>query len=178
MWTGLLPQIPKYLLVGKGYAISMEDYAVMGQDSAFHSTDVSQQGLALSGDYHNGPLSVIIPFGIWGAIGFLWFTGASLWVMYRNYRYSDPALTTVNIFLFTSYVVTMLSFYFISGGLANISGFTGLLGMSVAINRGVRKRPPPAKPINIPFKRPFANVRLQPQPALMRRATGGPPPPH
>jgi hypothetical protein len=176
MWKGLLPTIPKYLLVGKGYAISVEDFAFMGNDTAFRSADAGQQSLALSGDYHNGPLSVIIPFGIWGAIGFLWFTGASLWVMYRNYRYSDPALATVNIFLFTTYVVTMLSFYFIVGGLANgTAAFTGLLGMSVAINRGVRKRPPPAKPVNIPFKRRFANARLQQQPALMRRVPGGPP---
>jgi hypothetical protein len=64
MWKGLLPTIPQYLLVGKGYAISMNDYQFMGVDSAFRSADAGQQALALSGDYHNGPLSVIIPFGI------------------------------------------------------------------------------------------------------------------
>jgi hypothetical protein len=176
MWKGLMPTIPKYLLVGKGYAISMDDFAAMGTDSAFHSADAGQQALALSGDYHNGPLSIIIPFGIWGTIAFLWFTGASLRVMYRNFRYSDPALATVNAFLFTTYVVAMLSFYFIVGGLADgMAAFMGMLGMSIAINRGVRKVPPPAKPVNIPFKRPFANARLQPQPAFLRRVAGGPP---
>lgn len=175
MWKGLLPQVPKYLIVGKGYAISMEDFATMGTDSAFHSADAGQQALALSGDYHNGPLSVIIPFGVWGAFGFLWFTGTSVWVMYRNFRYGDPELATVNIFLFTTYVVSMLSFYFLAGGFADgMLGFTGVLGMSVAINRGVRKPPLPAKPVNIPFKRPYANARLQAQPAFPRRMTRGP----
>ena len=73
MWKALLPQVPPHLLLGKGYAISMEDFEMMGRDVAFRSVDASQQGLALAGDYHNGPLSVVIPFGIWGVIAFLWF---------------------------------------------------------------------------------------------------------
>jgi hypothetical protein len=176
MWTALLPQIPKYLLVGKGYAISQEDYQFMGTDSAFQSgADASQQGLALSGDYHNGPLSVIIPFGIWGALGFLWFTAASISVLYRNFRYSDPELATVNAFLFTSYVVAMVNFYFVAGGFANgMPAFTGILGLSVAINRGVRRRPPPRKPQTIPFRRD--NVRrLVNSPAFQHSLERNPP---
>src|SRR5215469_13478 len=119
MWKGLLPTIPKYLLVGKGYAITMDDFQFMGNDSAFRSADAGQSALALSGDYHNGPLSVIIPFGIWGAIGFLWFTAASIWVVYRNYRYGDPELAIINSFLFTSYIVALLSFYFVAGGFSS-----------------------------------------------------------
>lgn len=153
MWKALLPTVPKYLLLGKGYAISMDEIEGMGTDSAFHPIDASQQGLAISGDYHNGPLSVIIPFGIWGCIGFLWFTGASLWVMYRNFRYSDPELAMINAFLFTSYVVTTGCFYLIVGAFATgMPGFTGLLGLSVAINRGVRRAPPPGQRVNIPFR--------------------------
>jgi len=30
-------------------------------------------GAELAGDYHNGPLSVIIPFGVFGVIAFVWF---------------------------------------------------------------------------------------------------------
>lgn len=158
MWKALVPTIPKYLLVGKGYAISQEDFQFMGNDSAFQSADPGQQALALSGDYHSGPLSVIIPFGIWGTIGFLWFTVTSIWVVYRNFRYGDPELATVNTFLFTSYIVAMLSFYGIAGSFAaGMPAFTGILGLSVSINRGVRRPPPPGKPVNIPFRRD--NVR-------------------
>jgi hypothetical protein len=176
MWKGLLPTIPRYLLLGKGYAISMEDFEVMGNDSAFHSTaDAGQQALALSGDYHNGPLSVIIPFGIWGALGFLWFTAASIWVVYRNYRYGDPELATVNAFLFSSYIVAMLSFYFIAGGFANgMPAFTGILGLSVSINRGIRRPPPPAKRQTIPFRRD--NVRRYVNSPAFQHSLGNNPP--
>jgi hypothetical protein len=29
-----------------------------------------------AGDYHNGPLSILIPFGLFGMIAFLWLLGA------------------------------------------------------------------------------------------------------
>jgi len=92
MWKALLPQVPQHLLLGKGYAISQEDWEFMGTDSAFHTTDSAEQGLALSGDYHNGPLSVILPFGIWGVIAFLWFLTAGGWALHRNFRCGDPRL--------------------------------------------------------------------------------------
>jgi hypothetical protein len=173
MWQALLPQIPKHLLLGKGYAISSEDFASMGADTAIHSADAASQGLALSGDYHSGPLSVILPFGIWGVIGFLWFTYASLQVVYRNFRYGKPELRLVNSFLFTSYIVGMISFYFIAGGLSDaMLGFCGMLGLSIGINNGVcRATVTPAK--NILFKRPY--IRLKPQPAFQHRATGANP---
>ena len=175
MWEGLLPMVPKYLLLGKGYAITMDEYAVMGQNSAFHETDPSQQGLALAGDYHNGPLSVIIPFGIWGAIAFLWFTIVGLHAMYSNYRYGDPALRTVNTFLFTTFVVAVLCFYFIVGGLStSMQQFGGLLGLSVAINRGVCRAPVRAPAKVLPFNR-FKNIRrfVNSPPALQPKTAGG-----
>lgn len=178
MWQALLPEIPKYLLVGKGYAISKEDFASIGADSAFHAFDAADQSLAVSADYHSGPLSVILPFGIWGVIAFLWFTAASLHAMYCNFRYGDPALQTVNTFLFTSYIVAMFSFYIIVGSLATgMQQFTGLLGLSVAINRGICRAPAPVRQKVLPFNR-FKNVRRfvnsPPQPVLQNQALGGP----
>ena len=127
MWKALLPQVPPHLLLGKGYAISQEDYQLMGTDTAFHSIDPAEQGLALSGDYHSGPLSVILPFGIWGAIAFLWFLIAGVWALHHNRLYGDPALQTVNTFLFTAFLAKIISFIFIFGGLSgDIAGFAGL----------------------------------------------------
>ena len=169
MWKALLPQIPKHLLLGKGYAISMEDFAIISEAETLHSVDAAQDPLAISSDYHNGPLSVILPFGIWGALAFSWFLVASVWVMYRNYRYSPPELKTLNTFLFTVYVVTTIDFLFLFGGLADgMSGFSGLLGLSVCINRGVRRVPPQPAPVNIPFSR----ARTQLPPAFRRPAPG------
>jgi hypothetical protein len=175
MWQALLPQIPKHLLLGKGYAITSEDFAVMGGDSAIHSADAADQGLAISSDYHSGPLSVTLPFGIWGDIVFVWFTYTSVRVMYRNFRYGDPALRTVNTFLFTTYIVSIFDFYLIAGGLADgMLGFCGMLGMSISLNNGVCRAP--AKPLkNLIFKPRIAPVAIRPQPAFQRGGAGAHP---
>ncbi|HUA68265.1 MAG TPA: hypothetical protein VMA13_06930, partial [Candidatus Saccharimonadales bacterium] len=100
MWDALMPQVPQYLLLGKGYVISPLDYDfVMGPEASIHTAFAQNQGLALAEDFHNGPLSIIIPFGIWGAIVFLWFLFAGIRVLYANYRYGDPELQTANSFL-------------------------------------------------------------------------------
>ena len=162
MWKALMPQIPEHLLVGKGYAISREDWsAEMGAGASVQATDPAQQALALSSDYHNGPLSVVLPFGIWGVIGFVWFIAAAFWLMYRNYRYCGPEMKGVNSFLFAILITSTISFY--GGSLAtNMIGFTGLLGMSVAINRGVCRRPVRTRQ-TVPFAKPVPPGRLQPQ---------------
>jgi hypothetical protein len=162
MLTALMPQIPKHLLLGKGYAISVEDYqSELGSGAAIqNSADPGQQGLALASDYHNGPLSVILPFGIWGAIAFVWFVVGSVWVMYRNYRYGLPELLSLNGFFFAMYLWVVFSFY--GGSLAtNVSGFTGLLGLSVAINHGVCRRPA-EQAKNIPFSMRLNRRKLCP----------------
>jgi hypothetical protein len=166
MWKALLPEIPKHLLLGKGYAISQEDFDTeMGQGAAIrNSADPSQQALALSSDYHNGPLSVVLPFGIWGLIAFVGFLAGSLWLTYRNYRYSPPNLQTLNSFLFATYAWSVIIFY--GGSLATgMSAFTGILGLSVAINRGVCRKPVDHTR-NVPFSIPLR--RRLPSPSAPR----------
>jgi hypothetical protein len=166
MWKALLPEIPKYLLLGKGYAISQEDFDTeMGQGAAIkNSADPSQQALALSSDYHNGPLSVILPFGIWGVLVFVGFIAGSFWVLYRNYRYGPPSLQTLNSFLFATYAWSIIIFY--GGSLATgMSAFTGVLGLSVAINRGVCRKPVDHTK-NVPFSIPLR--RRSPSPSAPR----------
>jgi hypothetical protein len=139
MWKALLPQVPQHLLLGKGYAISMEDFSSMGQ-TAFRSVDASQQGLALSSDYHSGILSTVLPFGIWGLIAHVWFMVACLWVVYCNWKHGDPALQTVNMLLFAISLIEFLSYascvsgYDIFGG---VRYWAGNAGFSIALNNGV-----------------------------------------
>ena len=139
MWKALLPQVPQYLLLGKGYAISTSDYEfAMGSDSSTLSTFAENQGLALAGDYHNGPLSVILPFGIWGVIAFVWFLFAAFGVLHANYRYGDPSLQMINTFLLAVFVARVISFFLLGGALnADMLVFCGLLGLSVSFNGGV-----------------------------------------
>jgi len=162
MWKDLLRQIPKHLLLGKGYAISMEDYQNMGTDTAFHNVDELQGGLALSSDYHNGWIAVLMTFGIWGMVAFLWFAAAGFYVLYRNYRHGDPNLLTVNSFLLATFVVQFLMFMsFGGGGLhSDMARFIGYVGLGIVINGGVcRPAPRPVQkklPATVvkPFPRP------------------------
>jgi len=167
MWEALLPQISQHLLLGEGYAISMEDVQMLGRDVAFRPIDASQQGLALAHDYHNGPISVVLPFGIWGVIALLWFVSAGFPVMYRNFRYGDPALRTINTFMWVHYLYLCFSFLIIGESLVtDMMMFTGDLGLSIALNGGVCRPPPqPAREKQaLDLVKPFP----RPHPAFQR----------
>ena len=175
MWQGLLPQIPQYLLLGKGYVISPMDYNfVMGPEASIRSTFAENQGLALSEDFHNGPISVVIPFGIWGCLAILWFLAAGIRVTYLNYRYSDPALQTANTLLFAAFLMHTIFFMLIFGDFsADMPMFCGLLGLSVSLNGGVRRRVRVVQPVRQKEgPRGFAPVPGSPLPAFQRRAPG------
>ena len=159
MWEAVLPQVPSHLLLGKGYAISQEDYQMMGANTALHSIDPAEQGLALAGDYHSGPLSVILPFGIWGAITFIWFLIAGVWALHHNRLYGDPALQNFNTFLFTAFVAKIIGFVFIFGGLSgDMVNFAGLLGLSICLNGGICR----------PARQPAATTAVPPAPSPVR----------
>jgi hypothetical protein len=168
MWKALLPQVPSHLLVGKGYAITMEDFQLMGRDTAFHSVDASQQGLALSGDYHNGPLSVIIPFGIWGVLAFFWLAIAGMRVMYCNYRHGDESLRTVNAYLGVTYLYVFLRFLFVYGMLTDDAMFfASTIGLSVALNGRVCRPAPQPVQAQPPVVR-LARILPRARPAFQR----------
>jgi hypothetical protein len=164
MWRHMLPQIPEYFFLGKGYAINPQDLSMV-------KTTVARGGEAgtfeaeLVGDYHNGPLSVIIPFGIFGAIAFLWFLVAGVRALYQNYHFGDPALQTINRFLFASFIAKIILFFLVFGSLhSDLAHFTGLLGLSVCLNGGV------VKPVAVPQVNPVFN-RFKFHPGV-RKAVG------
>ena len=168
MWKALLPQVPQYLLLGKGYVITMEDYEFMGKDTAFQAVDASQQGLALAGDYHNGPLSVVIPFGIWGVIVFLWFAIAGMRVMYCNFRYGDESLRTVNTFFWANYLYGFLRFLFVYGSMTgDVMFYASTIGFSIALNGGVCRTAPQPVQAQEPMVHP-AKILPRARPAFQR----------
>ena len=175
MWKALLPEIPQYLLLGKGYVISPVDYNfVLGADVATHTTFAQNQGLALAEDFHNGPISIIIPFGIWGCIAFVWFIAAGTWAVYRNYRYGDPSLQVLNTFLLASFLEQTLFFLLIYGDFSKgMLIFSGILGLSVAFNGGVRRRVRAVQPSPETQRgRQYIPMPRQPVPAFQRRLPG------
>jgi hypothetical protein len=145
MWKALLPQIPPHLLLGKGLAFSSAEYDEMmtGNIILQHMAerfDASEGSLALANDFHNGMISLVIPFGIWGVITVVWFLVAGIWVMWRNMKYCRPELRVAGQFLFVMYFYEAAYFMSCFGGLqiaSELASFIGFLGLSIALNNGV-----------------------------------------
>jgi len=143
MWKELLPQVPKYLLKGKGFGIDPTDLAFASRPSGFTE---GFEGAMVAGDYHSGPLSLIIPLGIWGVIGFVWFIVASLKYLHLHYRYGDPDLRKINTFLLADFVARLVVFIFVFGGFfSDLFIFTGIVGLSVSFNGVALPQPAEAK---------------------------------
>ena len=104
IWKDLLPTMPQHLLLGRGYAISRSDLDVASSQAFAYASDTDAVDIVQN--YHSGPFSVVIPFGIWGVIAVLWFWIACLRALWLNYRYGDPALRTVNIFLLAYFIAS------------------------------------------------------------------------
>jgi hypothetical protein len=153
IWNYVLPQVPKYLLLGKGLGLDANDlasYESMGNNQVGGEVG---GGFTLAGDYHNGPLSVVIPFGIWGCIAFLWFVWASFKALQANYRYGDPEIRKLNRFLLCYFIAKVFMFFFVFGGFyGDITTFVGIIGLSVSLNGGVAK-PAPVPQTRISFSR-------------------------
>jgi hypothetical protein len=142
IWKDLLPQVPKYLIVGKGLGFTASDlqsYSNINPNTGLGEN--SLDGTVLVSDYHNGPFSVILPFGIMGAIGFLWFLIASLRVLRQNYHFGNPAIRRLNTFLYGFFISKTIFFFAVFGNLySDLALFTGIVGLSISINNGVAKR--------------------------------------
>jgi hypothetical protein len=140
MWQALWPEVPKYFWLGKGYSFSQSDL-YLTQIAQARGIERGYATAMLTAEYHHGPLSVIVPFGIWGALIFLWFVAVGIWVLHRNYRWGDKELQKVNTFLLTYYLVRACYFFTLYGSLySDMVVFTAVLGLSVAVNGGVRNK--------------------------------------
>jgi len=140
MWRVLIPEIPKYLWLGKGFTASATDY-YLAQESVRRGLTRDFETMIISGDYHNGPLSILIPFGISGVITFIAFIVAALRVLYCNYRYGDPALWRMNVFFFSYFIAKLTFFLFVYGAIhTDIAQFVGIVGMSVSLNGGLARK--------------------------------------
>lgn len=155
MWEEVIPTIPQYLLIGKGYSIDAREMeAADNFRTASNDTTTTQ----LASDYHNGPLSLLIPLGIFGMIGFLWLLGASFRLLLNNYRHGLPEHHRLNTFLLVYFITRALLFFVIFGSFQNeLSIYTGLVALSISINGGMRqatKTTMSANPAYLPFRLP------------------------
>ncbi len=138
MWKAVMPEVPKYLWLGKGFAYSGTDYYLTQEAHRRGMIRSSYEDTIISGNYHNGFLTLVIPFGIWGILAFAWFLVVALRALIRNYRYGDPELRTLNRFLLAAFATRLIFYIGVYGQFdLDLASFTGLLGMSIAINKGI-----------------------------------------
>jgi len=148
MWNELLPDLPKYVVMGKGYSIDPTEI-YMTMESVRRGLLPEWHNSMLVGDYHSGPLSLYVPFGSLGVIAFVLFLIAAARVLYFNYRYGDPALAKINTFLLSLFVARIILFFVIFGAISSdLYYFTGIIGLSISLNGGVKK---PTGPEPIPM---------------------------
>jgi len=132
MWKVALPEVPKYLFRGKGYALSPREVA--DTQIQLHA-DESWAGAFMMGDYHNGPLSLLIPFGIYGTLAVACFLFVSVRAMYRYLKFGDPNLRTINALLLATFCARIVMFCFVFGSIhSDMVSFLGPLGLAVALN--------------------------------------------
>jgi hypothetical protein len=175
IWKDVVPQIPRYLALGKGLGFSAKELqSFINVNPLTGLGEANEAGTELVADYHNGPLSVIVPFGLPGAIAFIWFLAASGKALYRNYHYGNPAYSKLNRFLFAYFITRTIFFFCVFGSLySDLAMFAGLMGLSISLNGGVARPliPLPAnfkiRPVKLPqgFRRPL------PAPAGMGHAS-------
>ncbi|PYK00835.1 MAG: hypothetical protein DME23_05970 [Verrucomicrobia bacterium] len=140
IWRIVTPEVPKYLLLGKGFAYSGTDY-YLTQEAIKRGLYQSEEDALVSGNYHQGILTLIIPFGVWGLIGFGAFCCAALRVLSLNFRYGRESLKLINTFLLSSFVAHLIYYVLFYGQFdSDIISFTGWIALSITLNAGVRRK--------------------------------------
>jgi hypothetical protein len=146
MWRLLLPEVPKYLILGKGYGLDPSDLTIMAINE--QRGGGSMQTAMMAADYHSGPLSLLIPFGLPGLCAVGWFWMAAYRYLLWHYRWGRPDLKTINTYLLVFFTVKALFFMVFFGGFySDIYVFIGIAGLSASLN-GPRVREAQVAAIN------------------------------
>jgi hypothetical protein len=169
MWKAVLPEVPRCLLLGKGYAIDRSDLELSDdKNHPFANYAGTYYAAMIASDFHNGPLSLLLPLGLWGFAFFTWLAAAGIRVLHQNFVHGQPELKRINTFLLAAFIAQLVMFYFIFGSFqTQLAEFTGLLGLSVALNGGMSKpAPPPAA--KEPSLAPQISSATRPRSMLLR----------
>lgn len=159
MWRLLWGQVPQYLWLGKGFALDPTDLHFV-QESLRRGFIQSYEGAMISGEFHSGPLSLLIGFGIPGTVTFIAFLVAGWRVVRHNRQHSPPELRSINTFIHACYLCRICFFFGVYGDVGlDLAYFTGLVGASLALNGDGRDPVPAPAPTAAPAPAPL------PQPA-------------
>ena len=139
IWKTVIPDVPRYFLFGKGFAYNGTDYYLTAEAvrrGVFYTVD---ETTLINGTYHQGILTIIIPFGIWGLLLFAWFCWSALKTLFLNSRYGSESLRVINVFLLSMFICRLVFFIFLYGQFElDLPVFVGLIGLSISLNGGVK----------------------------------------
>jgi hypothetical protein len=138
MWGAVIRDVPNHLWLGKGYAIDPTDLYLA--DESYRRGFISgYEGSINAGDYHSGPLSVLVPFGVFGTLAVICFLIAAIRVLLRNLRYGDSDIRNINTLLFSYFVGKLIFFLLFFGAIeVDLWVFASIVGISLSVNGGVK----------------------------------------
>jgi hypothetical protein len=141
MWGLVVQEIPRHLWFGKGYAIDPTDLFLA--EESIRRGFINDYEIALrAGDYHSGPLSIIVPFGVVGTLAMLGVFAAGIRVLWNNMRYGDKEIWNINLFLFSWFVGRLIFFVVLFGSIeSDLWMFVSALGISLSVNGGMKEPP-------------------------------------
>lgn len=114
IWDIVLDEIKDNLLVGKGLTFSSDDYYWATE------TDIASiESFVITGNFHNGPLSLLIGFGFPGLILFILIFSISIFKLnnIRKCKWNNPILENYFIIFYCYYIVEVFIFIVIYGDL-------------------------------------------------------------
>jgi len=149
MWQVIIPEIPKYLLLGKAIRLTRRSYGWPNKKPSKAISQVGKcsrwPGITIADHFR---LSCLSGFGVYLALSGCWARASRCFI--KTIVSGIRPCQKVNTF-FLAYFITETIIYFTVFGAFNsqLYIFTGVLGMSVALNGGVLKAPrPTARKLN------------------------------
>ena len=119
MWKDYcIPNIPKYLLIGRGLAQDITRFSWM-------SRDVYRSGefFYFMGSYHSGPFDLLLTYGLAGTVSFTLFFLAVIvdgWKTVRRYARQDTFAARYYTYLTLWLTFEIAAFYFIFGQVSSM----------------------------------------------------------
>jgi hypothetical protein len=113
VWRQVWELLPKYWLIGRGFALQASDFYVLS-----YSREASIEWAVTTHNYHSGPLSMLIDLGIFGL---LFGSGIMISGIVRHYRlitgdWASDALRRYHLVLLSCVCVETFRFYVVHGG--------------------------------------------------------------
>ena len=175
LWGMFIQEVPRYFWLGKGMAVSTTDMEL--RDVFEKASGGNLYGSYIVNEHHNGLIGVLLPYGIWGLLSFIWLLWAGIWVLAHNFRHGSEALRHVNAFALAAFLAWIPIFFTVQGTLHwQLKNFTGLVGLSVALNHGLAGAAQAVQTVRVRRRRGvFPTFQPEPAPQSPRLAlTNGP----